>query len=103
MFLGPDTLLTQDLGTAVGNFLGLPFIRIYFELLTGLGCTIQTQHHRRSGRSGFIFFLIPFIEHGLHPSVVLTTHDQVTMTKGTVFYQQGGYITTAFVLSLILI
>ena len=43
MFLGPDTLLTHDLGPSACNFLGIRFVLVYLELLTSLWCTIETK------------------------------------------------------------
>jgi hypothetical protein len=47
MFLGADTLLTQDLGATVGNFFCLTLIRVYFKFLTGLGRSVQTEYYSR--------------------------------------------------------
>ncbi len=43
MFLGPEALFTQDLRAAVSHFFGFGFVFVYFEFLTCLRSSVQTE------------------------------------------------------------
>src|SRR6187402_2207438 len=65
MFLGTDTLFTDDLCTAGSHFFRFGFIFKHSEFLTGLWSTVQTQYLYRCRWSGRFYALTAFIEHRL--------------------------------------
>jgi len=67
------------------------------EIITGLGCSVQTENKYRFGWTSLFDALTTFIEHSFDTPKIRTGNHDVSHFQGTVLDQHGGHITTALV------